>query len=142
MIRNYLLIFILIFTCNRAYSQPSGNNKEFEYFHFSDTFNLKVLEYHRGINLALGHTFSYSLIIGIPCRRVSTSDTLTVLASYFDSSRLVGSIIKVIPRKNPIEGRSGFSIMKMVSDTTINSIFYKDYILGSQYPAIWGYITK
>jgi len=144
------LILIVVFTLYSgiSYCQQTdtarikyyaGVVREFKFFRIKDTLQVIVKEFIKNDAFCFSEGgIPYALIIGQAVNRKSRK-VVSVLAICDENIYHVGDKLKIIQSHDPRIGT--FNRVDFEKDTIYKNDKYL-YILGSEYPAVWGLVVK
>jgi hypothetical protein len=136
-----LLGTLLLVACSfNRHSKNTRIIKLFEIVYVEDTINLKVKYFIENTAHCSTEAIPYALIIGEMRDSLHNPMTISVIAKCDNEKYIVGQSLRVIQMEDPTKDTS-LSPLYFVNDTVINKIVCR-WIIGSEYPAVWGRVIR
>lgn len=134
---------MIVASCSSPYGSKSVYQKSkdevFDYFEYKDTIQISVIDFVS--NKTYCYTeggIPYAVVIGRTEEKDALPHTISVLAICDNNAYKIGQMLKVVPVNYP--SPTTLKPIYITKDTVINNQL-KRWVIGSQYPAVWGKIV-
>jgi hypothetical protein len=118
----------------------AGTIGQFQFFKLKDTLQITVKEFIKNDATCFTEGIPYALIICDVNNNKNYPKVISVLAICDNHTYNKGDKLNIVQSYDARIGSSSLNPIYFTKDSTVNKkIFF--YILGSEYPAVWGYVV-
>ena len=135
----YVSILVCLLSCSFKHRKVYAMYTGYRYFSVQDTFDITVQRFVKNDAYCFTEGIPYALIIG-KTNGSNLPKTVSVLAQCDNNTYAVGQVLRILPIEDPTLSTT-LKPFYLVRDSLVNRRVYL-YLIGDEYPAIWGQVIK